>query len=94
MVTGYCFKCKAKGEISDPKYELNKRGSPVVRGKHSKCGTAMYKILSASEVPAELKSKMSKKGKGEKRSRAKSRRGGSRKSRPSRRRSKKTHSRK
>jgi hypothetical protein len=62
MVQGYCLKEKKKVEIKDPKYEVNKIGRPVVRGKCSSCGGSIYKILKASEVPAHLKESLVKKG--------------------------------
>jgi hypothetical protein len=78
MVTGYCMKCKAKREVKDAKFELNKLGRPIARGKCATCGTSMYKILSAEEgAKAGLKATP---GKGSRKSRKS---GGSRKSRKS-----------
>ena len=41
---GYCMKCRAKREIKDPVAGFNKRGSAVVEGKCSVCGTKIYRI--------------------------------------------------
>lgn len=58
MVQGYCMKEKAKREMKNPKFELNKLCRPIARGECAKCGTKMYKILPGNEVPADLKAKM------------------------------------
>ncbi len=61
-IQGYCLKDKKKVDIINPAYELNKKGRPVVRGTCKVCGGIVYKILKESEVPADLKAKMPKKG--------------------------------
>lgn len=61
-IIGYCLKHKGKIEMKDVKFELNKKGRAVARGVCPQDGTKMFKILSAAEVPEELKKKM---GKGE-----------------------------
>lgn len=61
MVQGYCLKERKHTEIKDPVYELNKKNRPVVFGKCSSCGGKIYKILKASETPADLKEKAEKK---------------------------------
>ncbi len=81
MVQGYCLKEKKKVEIKDPKFELNKKNRPIVRGKCPSCGTTVYKILKSTEVPADLKAKIPKKGGASRKSRKST---GSKKSRKSR----------
>ena len=44
---GYCVKCKAKTEMKDAEKVTMKNGRPAMKGVCSKCGTGMYKILSA-----------------------------------------------
>jgi hypothetical protein len=98
MVEGYCLKEKKKVEMKDPKFELNKKGRPIARGTCSSCGGVVYKILKATEVPADLKAKVAAKKGGasrkrrSKKSRSKSpaRRRKSRKSKKSRSRSRKS----
>lgn len=71
MVQGYCLREKKKVEIKDAVFELNKAGRPVAHGKCSSCGSVVYKILKAEEVPAALKEKAAKfkRGGGSRRSR-------------------------
>lgn len=89
MVEGFCLKEKVTSEIKNPQYELNAKGRPIVRGTCSKCGTKMYKLLGAADVPADLKKKMesfkTKKGGASKKSKnsRKSKQSGSKKSRGS-----------
>ena len=45
MADGYCVKCKTKREMKDSKEVTMKNGRKAVKGKCSKCGTVMYKIL-------------------------------------------------
>lgn len=45
MADGYCVKCKTKREMKDSKEVTMKNGRKAVKGKCSKCGTGMYKIL-------------------------------------------------
>ena len=84
MVVGRCMKCKENREMKDTKFELNAKGRPIVRGKCTKCGTSMYKILSTEEgLKHGLKVK-TKTGKGVEGGSRKSRKSkGSRKSRKS-----------
>ena len=42
---GYCVKCKAKRPIADAKTVTMKNKRNALKGKCSKCGTGMYKIL-------------------------------------------------
>jgi DNA topoisomerase-1 len=43
-VDAFCFKCKEKREIQDPKAEFNKQGSAVTTGTCGTCGTKMYRM--------------------------------------------------
>ena len=43
---GYCVKCREKTEMVDAEKVTMKNGRPAMKGKCSKCGTGMYKILS------------------------------------------------
>jgi len=45
MADGYCVKCKMKREMKDSQEVTMKNGRKAVKGKCSKCGTGMYKIL-------------------------------------------------
>ena len=45
MVEGYCVKCKTKREMKDAKEVKMKNGRKAMKGKCSKCGTGMYRIL-------------------------------------------------
>ncbi len=45
----YCFKCKEKREITNPKAEFNKQGSAVTTGTCSVCGTKMYRMGRTTE---------------------------------------------
>ena len=42
---GYCVKCKAKSGMKDVKEVTMKNGRKAAKGKCTKCGTGMYKIL-------------------------------------------------
>ena len=44
--TAYCVKCKSSVEIKDAEKVTMKNGRPAMKGKCSKCGTGVYKILS------------------------------------------------
>ena len=44
-VDGYCVKCKAKRTMSDAKKVTMKNKRSAMKGKCSKCGTGMYRIL-------------------------------------------------
>ena len=47
-IQGYCVKCKAKKNISDPEQvSMKKKGGgtrPAVKGKCPDCGTTMFRI--------------------------------------------------
>jgi len=49
MTEAYCVKCKAKGEMKDPKeVEMNGKGGTkrqAMTGTCTKCGTKMFKIM-------------------------------------------------
>ena len=40
----YCFKCRAKVEIKDPKSVTLKNGRPAVQGTCPACGTKVFRI--------------------------------------------------
>lgn len=42
---GYCVKCKEKREMKDVQQVTMKNGRKAAKGKCSKCGTGIYKIL-------------------------------------------------
>ncbi len=68
-VIGYCFKCREKHEILEPKAEWAANGSPGTRGTCAKCGGTIYKAgytpahdnLPKPEVTVTRKSKKKKK---------------------------------
>lgn len=74
MVKGYCLKDKKHVEIDDPKYDFNKRGSPVVHGKCPVCKGKVYKTISVDDLPAGMRARAA-----EEREKAKSRRKSSKK---------------
>ncbi|MFC1598583.1 DUF5679 domain-containing protein [Patescibacteria group bacterium] len=43
-VQGYCVKCKAKQDMTDPKQITMKNGRPAVTGTCPVCSTKMFKI--------------------------------------------------
>ena len=43
--TAYCVKCRSKRDMLDSEKVTMKNGRPAMKGKCSKCGTGMYKIL-------------------------------------------------
>ncbi len=52
MAEGYCFKCKAKKEISEAVEETMKNGRKAIKGKCPTCGVVMFKILGGSKAAA------------------------------------------
>jgi len=46
MEKGYCMKCRMKREMKNAK-KMVKSGRHFMVGKCAKCGTKMYKIVSA-----------------------------------------------
>jgi len=45
----YCVKCRTKTEMVNVQQVTMKNGRPALKGKCSKCGTAMFKILPAKK---------------------------------------------
>ena len=41
----YCVKCKAKSMMKDTQHVTMKNGRKAMKGKCTKCGTGMYRIL-------------------------------------------------
>jgi hypothetical protein len=44
MTEGYCVKCKAKVQMSNPKETKTKKGTTMFKGKCPKCGTTVCRI--------------------------------------------------
>ena len=44
MPTAYCFKCRAKREVKDPKRVTLKNGRPATQGVCPVCGTKLFRI--------------------------------------------------
>ena len=44
MPQAYCFKCRAKREIKNPRSVTLKNKRPAVQGTCPVCGTRMYRI--------------------------------------------------
>jgi hypothetical protein len=44
MAEAYCFKCRAKREIKDPKNVTLKNGKPAIQGVCPICGTKVFRI--------------------------------------------------
>lgn len=42
---GYCVKCRAKSEMTSTEEVTMKNGKKAMKGKCSKCGTGMFKIM-------------------------------------------------
>ncbi|MAT96496.1 MAG: DNA topoisomerase I [Anaerolineaceae bacterium] len=76
---GYCFKCREKHEILEPKAEWAANGSPGTRGTCANCGGTIYKAgytpahddLPKPEIKVTRKSKKKKKSAKKKSSRSK-----------------------
>ncbi|PIR55509.1 hypothetical protein COU74_00615 [Candidatus Peregrinibacteria bacterium CG10_big_fil_rev_8_21_14_0_10_36_19] len=47
---GYCVKCRAKCEMAGAEQIEMKNGRPAMKGKCSKCGTGMFKIMSPKDA--------------------------------------------
>lgn len=45
MVQGFCVKCKEKREMKDTEEVVMKNKRRALKGKCSKCGTKMFRIL-------------------------------------------------
>ena len=50
MATGYCFKCRQKREIKDPKQLIMKNNRPAVQGTCPVCGAKLFRIGKLKEV--------------------------------------------
>ena len=46
---GYCVKCRAKSEMVEANEVTMKNGKKAMKGKCSKCGTGMFKIMPAKK---------------------------------------------
>jgi DNA-directed RNA polymerase subunit RPC12/RpoP len=44
VANGYCVKCKAPREITDPRQITMKNGRPATEGRCPACGTRIFKI--------------------------------------------------
>ncbi len=44
MAEAYCFKCRAKREIKNPKNVVLKNGKPAIQGVCPICGTKVFRI--------------------------------------------------
>lgn len=44
-VEAYCVKCKAKRFMNEPKEEISKNGTPMMKGICPECGTKICRIL-------------------------------------------------
>jgi Zn finger protein HypA/HybF involved in hydrogenase expression len=44
MAQAYCFKCRAKREIKNPKQVTLKNGKPAIQGVCPTCGTKVFRI--------------------------------------------------
>jgi len=45
----YCVKCKAKGEMKEPKESVASNGRAMMQGQCVKCGTKMTKFIAAAK---------------------------------------------
>jgi len=50
VATGYCFKCRQKREIKDPKQLIMKNNRPAVQGTCPVCGAKLFRIGKLKEV--------------------------------------------
>jgi len=44
MVEGYCIKCRCKQEMKNLKACKSKKGTPMIKGVCTSCGTKMCKM--------------------------------------------------
>lgn len=58
---GYCVKCKAKKELTDPAINKTKRGGFMAKGKCPDCGTTMCRIMSKDNAEKAIKDGTAKK---------------------------------
>jgi len=45
VTTGFCVRCKQKVELQNAQQITMKNGRPAMKGKCSKCGTSVFRIL-------------------------------------------------
>lgn len=57
MVKGYCLKEKKHIEVVDPVYDINARGSPLVRGTCPSCKGKINTMISYDSAPPNIKAK-------------------------------------
>jgi DNA topoisomerase-1 len=43
-ITAYCFKCRTKRPLENPRAEYTKSGQPTTRGTCPECGTSLYRM--------------------------------------------------
>ena len=56
MVTGYCVKCKKKGqEMKDPEIVQTKRGGYMAKGGGKDCGCKMCAMMSKNNAEKAVK---------------------------------------
>lgn len=61
-VTGYCVKCKKKGQtIKDPAIHMTARGGYMAKGKCPECDCGMCAMMSKDNAEAAIKSGDAKK---------------------------------
>ena len=62
MVSGYCVKCKKKGqEMKDAKITQTARGGYMAKGKCGSCGTSMCAMMSKENAEKAIASGEAKK---------------------------------
>ena len=61
-IQGYCVKCKAKVNLSNPVVEITKRGGYMAKGKCDKSGNTVCAILSETNAKKAIASGEAKKG--------------------------------
>ena len=62
MVTGYCVKCKKKGQkMKDPVISQTPRGGYMAKGKCPDCGTTMCTMMSKDNAEKAVSSGEAKK---------------------------------
>jgi len=50
MPTAYCFKCRQKREIKDPKQVTLKNGRSALQGTCPVCGTKLFRIRACHRI--------------------------------------------
>lgn len=59
---GYCVKCKAKKDLTDPIVNQTARGGFMAKGKCPDCGTVMCRIMSKDNAEKAINDGSCKKG--------------------------------